>query len=114
MRRYDELVQVQKGRVDGVEAPAHFVWRERVWRVTAVAAQWVETGAWWEHRDLHALLGVGRDDADVGVAPSLASVVGEREIWRVEAVRGQQGSRGVFDLAFDWSSGDWRLLVCLD
>ena len=116
MRRYDEPVLVQKGRIDEVEAPAHFVWRDRVWRVTAVAAQWIETGSWWEHRELHALLGVGIDDdvRDAGSAPSLASVMGEQEIWRVEAVRGAQGVRGVFDLAFDWTTGQWRLLACLD
>jgi len=116
VRRYDDAVEVRKGLVDGLEAPAYFVWRERVWRVTAVAAQWVETGSWWEHRQLHALLGFASgDDAAKEAAPaSLAAVVGERDVWRVEATRGQQGVRGVFDLAFDWSSGRWRLLSCLD
>jgi len=113
VRRYDEPVEVQKGRVDGIEAPVHFMWRDRLWRVTAVAAQWVETGAWWEHRELHALLGDGAESGTEG-APSLATVVGEREVWRVEAARGREGARGVFDLAFDWASGQWRLLACLD
>lgn len=115
MRRYEEPIQVQRGLVAGLEAPEHFVWRNRVWRVTAVASQWVETGSWWEHRDLHALLGVGDgQDVDGGSTPSLASVMGEQEIWRVEATRGRQGGHGVFDLGFDWSSGQWRLLACLD
>lgn len=114
MRRYDEPVQVQRGRVGGVEAPEHFVWRERMWRVTSVAAQWAETGSWWEHPQLHALLGVGEDADAGGPAPSLASVVGEQEIWRVEATRGREGAAGVFDLAFDWSTGQWCLRSCLD
>jgi len=116
VRRYDEVVEVRKGRVDGQEAPAYFVWRDRVWMVTAVAAQWVETGSWWDHRRLHALLGVGADGCadDDAVPASLSSVVGERDVWRVEAARGQQGARGVFDLAFDWANGQWRLVSCLD
>jgi len=113
MRRYDDPVQVVRGRVGEGEAPAHFVWRERVWRVCAVAAQWVETGPWWEHRDVHGLL--GSDDAGEGSgAVSVAALLAEREVWRVEAARGRLGTRAVVDLSFDWSSGEWRLVRCLD
>ena len=43
-------------------------------------------------------------------APDLLA---ERELWRVEAGRGQQGY-GVFDLSFDWTDGRWQLVGCLD
>lgn len=118
MRRYDEVVQVRRGRVGGVEAPEHFVWRDRMWSVTAVAAQWVESGSWWEHRELQALLGVDEAAASAAasgdVASSLAAVAGERTVWRVEAARGRLGPAGVFDLALDQPDGRWRLLACLD
>jgi hypothetical protein len=122
MRRYDEVLQVQRGQVDGIEAPTHFLWRDRLWRVTAVAAQWVETGSWWDHRQLQALLGVEQPGVgegsevrtDAGDGVSLAEVVGERRVWRVEATRGREGPGGVFDLALDAADGRWRLLACLD
>jgi hypothetical protein len=34
-------------------------------------------------------------------------------MWRVEAGRGP-GWRGIFDLAFDWQGGQWRLVHVLD
>ena len=53
-----------------------------------------------------------------------ADLLGERELWRVEAGRGpgrRDGARrravdggGVFDLAFDWSDGRWALVGCAD
>jgi hypothetical protein len=44
-------------------------------------------------------------------------LVAEREVWRVEAARGMAtaaGSRGVFDLVFDWAQGSWQLTRCVD
>ena len=121
MRRYDDPVEVVRGHVDGLEAPAQLVWREQLWRVCAVVSTWVETGAWWEHRDVASLLGVGGEGAedaegaesDAG-AVSVASLLAEKEMWRVEAARGRLGTRAVVDLCFDWSSGTWRLVRCLD
>jgi hypothetical protein len=57
-----------------------------------------------------------------------ADLLGEREVWRVEAGRGavpvpdaatgevppDHGTGGVFDLAFDWSDGRWALVGCVD
>ncbi len=123
MRRYDDLVHVRRGLVQGVEAPEQFVWRDRLWRVGAVVAHWVETGPWWESRDVEALLGAetaligarGRDAGGRDAGPvSVASLLAEREVWRVDAARGRGGSPGVFDLSFDWSTGEWRLIRCLD
>ncbi|NHC12316.1 DUF6504 family protein [Motilibacter deserti] len=39
---------------------------------------------------------------------------GEREMWRVEASAGRAAGSGVFDLAFDWAVGGWRLTTALD
>ncbi|MGI8614219.1 MAG: DUF6504 family protein [Nocardioidaceae bacterium] len=129
MRRYDDLISVQRGPMSSLaahqgatpppaeaadEGPAHFVWRDRVWRVCAVVAHWVETGAWWEHPDLLALLGTGSEPTDDGAGSSVAALLGEREVWRVDAERGRGGRRGVFDLSFDWSTGEWRLTRCMD
>ncbi len=113
MRRYDDLVDVVRGQVDNLEAPEQFVWRERLWRVCAVVSSWVETGTWWEHRDVSALLGVWTA-GEGSAAVSVASLLGGREVWRVEAARGRLGTRAVVDLSFDWSSGSWRLGRCLD
>ncbi|MDX6300503.1 MAG: hypothetical protein QOF53_1717 [Nocardioidaceae bacterium] len=120
MRRYDDLVDVRKGRVPGtgggpVEGPEQFVWKGRLWKVHAVLAQWVETGPWWQSRSVDAVLGADGPDpaptADPGVDPG-----GETEVWRVEAGRGRTVDlgRGVFDLVFDWADGSWRLTRCLD
>jgi hypothetical protein len=142
MRRYDDPVDVRKGRVTGtggglLEGPEQFVWRGRLWKVHAVLAQWVETGPWWQSSGVHAVLGVdGVDGADrtdgtdrtdrtdgagtgSGAGPGTAvqtDLAAEREVWRVEADRGMAAGpgRGVFDLVFDWADGSWRLTRCLD
>ncbi|HEX5560370.1 MAG TPA: DUF6504 family protein [Nocardioidaceae bacterium] len=123
MRRYDDPVDVRRGRVAGtgggpVEGPEQFVWHGRLWKVHTVLAQWVETGAWWHSGGVQAALGAdpaGSDDESpvIGAATDLAA---EREVWRVEAGRGRsvESGRGVFDLVFDWADGGWRLTRCLD
>jgi hypothetical protein len=107
MRLYDDPVEVRRGLVNGVEAPAEFVWRGRLWVVHEVIAHWMETGAWWVQAPA--------EDTDL---------IAEREVWRVGASRSRAGdqpddnevddrrmggSRGVFDLSFDWSVGHWQL-----
>jgi hypothetical protein len=144
MRRYDDPVEVRKGRVTGtggrpVEGPEQFVWKGRLWKVHTVVAQWVETGPWWQSSGVHAVLGAddgadlagdwaddrtdgradGRADdrADVGVRTAVQTDLAvEREVWRVEAARGMAvgPGPGVFDLVFDWADGSWRLARCLD
>jgi hypothetical protein len=114
MRRYDDPVEVRRGRVPGSEeGPAQFLWHGRLWKVRAVVAHWVETGPWWQSSGAHAVLGAEQTEAGpVGLA---ADLVSERELWRVEAARGAAGlGRGVFDLAFDWADGNWQLVRCVD
>lgn len=135
MRRYDDPVDVRRGQVAGagtgagggtsvlVEGPAQFLWRGRLWRVTAVVAHWVETGAWWQSSGVHAVLGADEQEAGGPGSPVGADLAAEREVWRVEADRGMASvhddgegrpGRGVFDLVFDWTEGTWRLSRCLD
>ena len=45
MRQYDDPVEVRRGEA---EDPEQFLWRGRLWKVRAVVAHWVETGAWWQ------------------------------------------------------------------
>lgn len=127
MRRYDDPVDVRRGMVDGAEGPEQFLWRGRLWKVQAVLAHWVETGAWWDSTGARAALGtdvpaaVGAD-AGSGAGPAvgrlsvLPDLTAEREVWRVEASRGRltADGGGVFDLLFDWADGSWRLARCLD
>jgi hypothetical protein len=132
MRRYDDPVEVRKGQVDGMgEGPEQFLWRGKLWKVRAVLAHWVETGSWWQSADARAV--IGSDDTGdpggttVAVDPRGQDLLGERELWRVEAAAGMSsGVRagdgadgdgdggGVFDLSFDWSDGSWQLVGCVD
>ena len=116
MRRYDDPVEVRRGRVGDIEAPEQFVWRERLWVVREVVGHWIETGTWWEQAPVRSLLGLdaGREQRGPSAAEVLApELLAEREMWRVEAGRGP-GWRGIFDLAFDWQGGQWRLVHVLD
>ena len=121
MRRYDDQVEVRRGLVAGasgpVEGPEQFLWRGGLWKVVEVVAHWVETGPWWQHAGVAALLGA--DPEATPDAATTADLLVEREVWRVEAGRGAVptgvGERGgVFDLAFDWSQGGWLLTRCAD
>ena len=130
MRRYDDPVETRMGLVSGVEGPEQFLWRGRLWKVRAVIAHWVETGPWWQSGGARAV--IGSDEPGSGSTRSggadLCSpdLLGERELWRVEAGRGAGrpvgvevddpavDGGGVFDLAFDWSEGSWRLAGSLD
>ncbi|MDX6325333.1 MAG: hypothetical protein QOK15_1687 [Nocardioidaceae bacterium] len=124
MRRYDDPVEVRKGLVTGttgpVEGPEQFLWKGRLWKVRDVLAHWVETGPWWQSREVAPIL--GDESAPAG---SVHDLLGEREVWRVEAARGQAMARvgagaggeagaGVFDLTFDWAQGSWQLSRCAD
>lgn len=103
-RRYDDPVEVRRRD----EEPGEFLWRGRLYVVRGVLAHWVETGAWW----LAATSGAN------ALAPETEVPTGEREVWRVEASRGQAYGSGVYDLCFDWdvtSAGTgWTLLRTMD
>lgn len=122
MRRYDDPVEVRKGMVAGaggeVEGPEQFLWHGRLWKVCAVVAHWVETGPWWQSREVAPVLGATPgDEGGPERAASVDDLLAEREVWRVEAARGLAATgagRGVFDLAFDWDRGSWQLSRCLD
>lgn len=104
MRTYDDPVEVRRGEAEG---PEQFLWRGRLWKVRAVLAHWVETGAWWQAAER-----AGGPDQVPGQVPDL---VAERELWRVEAGRGRDlDVTGVFDLSFDWTDGRWQLVGCAD
>lgn len=123
MRRYDDPVDVRKGWVSGLEGPEQFLWHGRLWKVRAVLAHWVETTPWWHSDDARAV--VGSDDAvpgpgAVGTATRArpTDLIGERELWRVEAGRGAavegDDRGGIFELSFDWNDGHWLLVGCAD
>jgi hypothetical protein len=136
MRRYDDPVETRMGQVSGTDGPEQFLWRGRRWKVRAVLAHWVETGPWWQSGGARAVIGSDEqtqaDELTAGRrslsrSPG-ADLLGERELWRVEAGRGPGGGGGalggapdgtpdgggVFDLAFDWSNGRWALVGCAD
>lgn len=96
MRRYDDPVTVSRGASG---APDRFDWRGRDWQVQEVAAHWVETGPWW-------------------TGPVEGDLLGEREVWRVQAARRVGGRMrtdpAVVELAFCWAEGSWRLAGVLD
>lgn len=133
MRRYADPVEVRRGPVTAVaaepgvdsEGPQQFLWHGRLWKVRAVLAHWVETGAWWQAAGARAAVGAdGPAEATAGARVPLGDLVTEREFWRVEAGRGRPQPvvpdddappvAGVFDLSFDWADGRWTLVGCTD
>jgi hypothetical protein len=118
MRRYDDPVETRMGQVSGTEGPEQFLWRGRLWKVRAVLAHWVETGPWWQSGGVRAVIGSDEPlvpEQSGGGGLRGADLLGERELWRVEAGRGPDGDGGgVFELSFDWSDGRWALVGCAD
>jgi hypothetical protein len=109
-RRYDDPVEVRRRDDD----PAEFLWRGRFYAVREVLARWVETGAWWQRAEGSAPTGEHAPAPAPAPAPAAAGLLGEREIWRVEASRGRAAGAGVYDLCFDWAAGGWTLLRAQD
>ena len=119
MRRYDDPVEVRKGVVGDsinggeIEAPEQFLWHGRLWKVRDVLAHWVETGPWWQSSGVRAVIGSDEAGPSDVAGPGRIDLLGERELWRVEAGVGPASS-GIFDLSFDWSDGNWQLVGCED
>src|SRR3954451_7104579 len=89
MRRYDDPVETRMGLISGVEGPEQFLWRGRLWKVRAVVAHWVETGPWWQSGRARAVIGSDEPASALRSADLCsADLLGERELWRVEAGRG--------------------------
>ncbi len=123
VRRYDDPVEVRRGWVEGPahrgEGPEQFLWHGRLWKVRAVLAHWVETGPWWQAAGVRAVLGSDDPAAPEAAPAPVGDLLVERELWRVEAGRGdapvpEGDGRGVFDLSFDWNDGSWQLVGCVD
>lgn len=108
MRRYNEPIEVKPGLVAGQEAPAQFLWRNRLWLVRAIEDRWLETGDWWDGRAARAVRG---DDVDPGQRGDLLA---EQEVWRVVAAPGRSAEHGVCELAHGSTTGEWRLRTLLD
>ncbi len=131
MRRYEDPVEVRVGEGSDTHtdtlvderAPSQFLWHGRLWKVRAVLAHWVETGPWWSSPGVRAVIGSEGQvvDEDTPEPRPVGDLLTERELWRVEAGRGQAvgpdgepDGGGVFDLAFDWADGRWQLVGCVD
>ncbi len=122
MRRYDDPVEVRRGRIGGEpetaqEGPEQFLWRGRLWKVRSVVAHWVETAPWWQSAGVRSVVGADDEPHDgPGAEPGADDLLVERELWRVHAGRGGAAvdGGGVFDLSFDWSDGRWSLVGCVD
>jgi hypothetical protein len=93
MRHYVEPVEVRSGTVSGIEGPAQFLWRRRLYLVRDVLGFWVESSSWWR-------------TGSAGFP--------EQEVWRVEAGRGRDMSRVVVDLALNPVDDKWLLLRTYD
>ncbi|WP_432559180.1 DUF6504 family protein [Granulicoccus sp. GXG6511] len=108
MRIYEEAIEVRRGEVQGTEAPAQFLWRNRLWSVRSVETRWVVTGPWWDSAAARAVR-----DGSVDVAAA-DEVLTEEEVWRVVAANGRNGTRGVYELTNVVSTGEWRLSRIVD
>lgn len=131
-RGYDDTVHVRLAeapRPDGRDAPSQFLWRGRLYLVSAVLGYWRERQAWWSLEPALAVHGVGGEGAGAPAPRSptsgrAADVGADREVWRVEAAPGRSASPGVYHLARDApsptatarqvSAGTWRLLQVCD
>lgn len=108
MRVYEEAIEVKRGEVQGAEAPAQFLWRNRLWSVRSVETRWVVTGPWWDSSAAKAV----RDGSAKLVDGETA--LAEEEVWRVVAANGRTGTHGVCELTHVVADGTWRLSRIVD
>lgn len=90
---YGEPAHV-RARDDG--RPVRFVWRGRLYAVSAILEHWVVNRQWW--RDPGGA-------ADPGSGPGQP----ELEFWRVEATAGPGLTAGVYELRRDAATNAWTL-----
>ncbi|GAA3861138.1 DUF6504 family protein [Tessaracoccus defluvii] len=100
MRTYDEPIHVLF-----TDQPRQFIWRDRLLLVKEVQGRWNRAAPWWTGPRVRAARGEE-------IAAAEGDLLGEREIWRVEAGNGRQ--RGVYELARTVDSEDWVLQAVLD
>lgn len=108
MQVYEEPIEVSAGEVSGIEAPALFLWRNRLWSVRSVETRWVVTDPW---RGVPTAE-VGRDGSTV--VQDSPEMLTEEEVWRVVAANGRNGTHGVYELTRVVSTGAWRLSRVVD
>lgn len=120
VRRFDEPIEVRPvrdveeglpGLVPG--SPSAFLWRGRLYAVSAVQSHWRERRSWW--RESRAEDGAaGRDEG--GTSADVVTRSADRQVWRVAARAGRSGTTGVFELGTDGvdGSGPWVLLRTQD
>lgn len=115
VHRYDDEVEVRVL----LTAPETFLWRGRVYRVRQVLGHWFERRAWWTEpavRAVHGEEGAGAPGPSSAAAAEMSSgemssLVGDQEVWRVEAGAGRSAATGVYDLGRAPGPGrPWRLL----
>ncbi len=99
MRVYDEPIHVLFS-----DQPRQFIWRGRLLLVKEIQGRWSRATPWWTGSRVRAARGEE-------VAPQ-GDLLGEREVWRVEAGNGRQ--RGVYELAHTVDAEDWVLRAVLD
>jgi hypothetical protein len=100
------------------QAPAHFLWRSRLYVVRDVLDQWTETEPWQESAaGPSAVGGHGRlSNACAATEPhararAAIDVDGfEHQIWRVLASRGRLGPTAEYDLRRTWPGGGWSVI----
>lgn len=138
-RRYAEHVAVRRGD----DAPAQFLWRDRLYVVRAVLAHWYASGQWWRAPAAAAVFGGDHDSVpppaadlvlspippspkwgqrawgepapDVGASVGAVAVDdGEQEFWRVEAAPGRAAGTGIYDLCFTEATGRWTVAQVQD
>ncbi|MDO5676530.1 MAG: DUF6504 family protein [Propionibacteriaceae bacterium] len=100
MRRYDDPIFVLFA-----DEPRQFIWRDRLLLVKEVQSRWSRATPWWAGQQARAARGEN-------VEQPAGDILGEREIWRVEAGNGQH--RGVYELARTIDAEDWVLQAVLD
>ncbi|AQX16701.1 hypothetical protein BCR15_08605 [Tessaracoccus lapidicaptus] len=99
MRTYDEPIHVLFR-----DEPRQFIWRGRLLLVKEIQGRWSRATPWWTGPRVRAARGEE-------VAPR-GDLLGEREVWRVEAGNGRQ--RGVYELARTVDAEDWVLRAVFD